>query len=327
MSEVKFDVLGIGNAIVDVLSMCDDALIEKLAVRKGTMFLIDEDRAEELYNLMGPAAEVSGGAAANTLAGLASLGGKAAFVGKVRDDQLGKIFTHDMRATGVHFETVAANSGPATARCLIFVTPDAQRTMNTYIGACARISNDDIDPQLVKDSAMTFVEGYMWNDPSSKSAIRHAMKIAKEAGRQIGFSPSDVFCIENHHAEMLELVGESDVVFANEAETKALYGVKTFEEAAEAIRGKCKVAVITRGENGSVVVTATETIAVPAAPIRELVDTTGAGDLYASGFLYGYLRGWSLKACAELGGKCAGEIIQHMGARTQKPLSQFVKAA
>ena len=327
MSNAKYDVLGIGNAIVDVLSMCDDALIEKLGVRKGTMFLIDEDRAEELYSLMGPAAEVSGGAAANTLAGLASLGGKAAFVGKVRDDQLGKIFTHDMRATGVSYETSAATAGPATARCLIFVTPDAQRTMNTYIGACARISEEDIDAAVVKDSAITFVEGYMWNDPSSKKAIRHAMKIAKDAGREIAFSPSDVFCIENHHQEMLELVEESDVVFANEAETMALYGAKTIEEAIEAIRGKCKIAVVTRGEKGSVVVTKDETVSVPAAPIRELVDTTGAGDLYASGFLFGLNRGWGLKECAELGSKCAAEIIQHMGARTQKPLSQFVKAA
>lgn len=327
MKETKYDVLGIGNAIVDVLSVCDDALVNKLGLRKSTMILIDEARAEELYSLMGPAAEVSGGAAANTLAGLASLGGKAAFVGKVRNDQLGKIFTHDMRATGVHFDTVPATSGPATARCLIFVTPDAQRTMNTYIGACARIANEDIDPQLVRDSASLFVEGYMWNDASSKAAIRYAMKIAKEAGRQIVFSPSDVFCIENHHQEMLELVGESDIVFANEAETKALYGVTTFEAAADAIRNKCKIAVVTRGEHGSVVVTKEGNISVPAAPIHELVDTTGAGDLYASGFLYGYLRGWDLKACAELGGKCAAEIIQHMGARTMKPLSLFVKAA
>lgn len=327
MNTAKFDILAIGNAIVDVLSICDDELVDRLNMRKGTMFLIDEARAEELYRLMGPAKEVSGGAAANTLAGMASLGAKAAFVGKVRDDQLGKIFTHDMRATGVHFETACAMTGPATARCLIFVTPDAQRTMNTYIGACARIDDSDIDEQLVKDSTLTFVEGYMWNDPSSKSAIRKAMKIGQQAGRQIAFSPSDVFCIENHHAEMLELVGSSDVVFANEEEVKTLYGKSTFDEAREAIRSKCKVAVLTRGEQGSVVVTANETVAVPAAPIGRLVDTTGAGDLYASGFLYGYLRGWSHKESAELASRCAAEVIQHMGARVQKPLSDLVKAA
>lgn len=327
MSDWKYDVIGIGNAIVDVLSVCDDALVDKLGMRKGTMFLIDEDRAEELYSLMGPAKEVSGGAVANSLAGLASLGGTAAFVGKVRDDQLGKIFTHDMRATGVHFDTQPATEGPATARCLIFVTPDAQRTMNTYIGACVRITEDDIDPQLVKDSASLFVEGYMWNDPHSKQAIRYGMEISKQAGRKIVFSPSDVFCIENHHQEMLDLVEQSDVVFANEEETKALYGKETYDEAQEAIRGRCHVAVITRGEKGCVVVTKEETVVVPAAPVGEVVDTTGAGDLFAAGFLYGYLRDWDLRECAKLGAQCAGEIIQHMGARTMKPLKQFVKAA
>lgn len=327
MSNHQYDVIGIGNAIVDVLSVCDDALIEKLGLRKSTMVLIDEARAEDLYGLMGPAKEVSGGAVANTLAGLASLGGSAAFVGKVRDDQLGSIFTHDMRATGVHFSTPPATEGPATARCLIFVTPDAQRTMNTFIGACARITETDIDTALVQDSALLFVEGYMWNDPHSKQAIRSGMKVAQEAGRKIAFSPSDVFCIENHHQEMLELVDVSDVVFANEEETKTLYGANSYEEAEAAIRGRCNVAVITRGAQGSVVVTKDDTIAVPAAPVRDVVDTTGAGDLYASGFLYGYTRGWPLAECAKLGGKCAAEIIQHMGARTMKPLSEFIHAA
>ncbi|MGB1539480.1 MAG: adenosine kinase [Rickettsiales bacterium] len=327
MSNAKYDVVAIGNAIVDVLSMCDDALIEKLGLRKGTMILIDEDRAEELYELMGPATECSGGAAANTLAGLASLGGRAAFVGKVRNDTLGHIFTHDMRATGVYFDTPHAEAGKATARCLIFVTPDAQRTMNTYIGACATLPEQDIDAQLIADSALLMVEGYMWNDPTTKAAIRRAMEIAKAADRQIAFSPSDVFCIENHHQEMLELVEESDVVFANEMEAKTLYGVETFEEAAEAIRGKCKLAVITRGELGSVVITPEHTVAVSAAPVHEVVDTTGAGDLFASGFLYGYLRGWEPAKCAELGSQCSAEIIQHMGARTLKPLSRFVNAA
>ena len=326
MTQHKYDILGIGNAIVDVLSFSDDAFIRDFGLRKGTMILIDEDRAEELYTHMGPAKEVSGGAAANTLAGMASLGGRAAFVGKVSYDQLGNIFTHDMRSTGVQFDTTPATNGPTTARCLIFVTPDAQRTMNTFIGACARIDNSDIDPQMVRDSAVLFVEGYMWNDPSSKKAIRYAMEIAKEAGNKIAFSPSDVFCIENHHPEMLELVENSDIVFCNEEEAKSLYGVDNFDEAQEKIRGKCHMAVITRGADGCVVVTPDNTVVVAAAPVHEVVDTTGAGDLFAAGFLHGFLRDWSHESCAALGSKCAAEIIQHIGARTMKPLTGLLAA-
>lgn len=322
----QYDVLGIGNAIVDVLSFSKDEFINEFGLRKGTMILIDEERADELYRHMGPATEVSGGSAANTLAGIASLGGAASFIGKVRDDQLGKIFTHDMRATGVHFDTPHATSGKATARCLIFVTPDAQRTMNTYIGACTGLSEADIIPEQVRAAAVTYVEGYMYCDDQTKAAIRKAVRIAKEAGRQVAFTPSDIFCIENHHQDFLDLINECDLVFANEDEVKCLYGVSSFEEAVEAIRGKCRTAVVTRSEQGSVVVTAESTVAVPAAPVREVVDTTGAGDLYAAGFLHGYLRGWSHEQCASLGGRCAAEIIQHMGARTMKPLSNLVAA-
>lgn len=327
MTELKYDVLGIGNAIVDVLSFSSDAFIDEFGLRKGTMILIDEARAEQLYSHMGPAAEVSGGSAANTLAGIASLGGRATFIGKVRNDQLGNIFTHDMRATGVNYTTPPATSGKATARCLIFVTPDAQRTMNTFIGACSTLDDADVIEEEVAASAITYIEGYMWYEPQTKEAIRKAMRLAKKHGRQVAFTPSDVFCIENHHQEFLDLIGECDLVFANEDEVMTLYSVATFEEAVDAIRGKCKTAVITRSEKGSVVVTATETVAVPAAPVAKVVDTTGAGDLYAAGFMYGYLRGWDMKACAELGGKCAAKIIQHMGARTLKPLSDLVEAA
>lgn len=322
----QYDVLGIGNAIVDVLSFSKEDFITEFGLRKGTMILIDEDRAEELYKHMGPATEVSGGSAANTLAGVASLGGSASFIGKVRDDQLGRIFTHDMRATGVHFDTPHATEGKATARCLIFVTPDAQRTMNTYIGACTGLSEADIIKEQVEAAAITYIEGYMYCDDQTKAAIRKAVQIAKDAGRKIAFTPSDIFCIENHHQDFLDLISDCDLVFANEDEVKCLYGANSFEEAAEAIRGKCKTAVITRSEKGSVVVTADDTVAVPAAPVREVVDTTGAGDLYAAGFLHGYLRGWSAADCAALGGKCAAEIIQHMGARTMKPLSGLIAA-
>lgn len=326
MSTYQYDVLGIGNAIVDVLSFSKEEFITEFNLRKGTMILIDEERAEELYKHMGPATEVSGGSAANTLAGIASLGGAASFIGKVRDDQLGRIFTHDMRATGVHFDTPHATSGKATARCLIFVTPDAQRTMNTYIGACTGLSEADIIPEQVRASAITYVEGYMYCDAQTKAAIRKAVRIAKEAGRQVAFTPSDIFCIENHHQDFLDLIGDCDLVFANEDEVKCLYGAKDFDEAVAAIRGKCRTAVVTRSEKGSVVVTAEDTVAVPAAPVREVLDTTGAGDLYAAGFLHGYQRGWSHEQCAQLAGKCAAEIIQHMGARTMKPLSTLVAA-
>lgn len=327
MTDVKYDVLGIGNAIVDVLSFSDDKFIDDFGLRKSTMILIDEERADVLYKNMGPAAEVSGGSAANTLAGIASLGGTAAFIGKVRNDQLGNIFTHDMRATGVHYTTPPATEGKATARCLIFVTPDAQRTMNTYIGACSTLDDSDVVEEEIAAAAITYIEGYMWYEPSTKDAIRKAMRLAKKHGRKVAFTPSDVFCIENHHQEFLDLIQDCDLVFANEEEVKTLYKKDSFEEAAEAIRGICDIAVITRSEKGSVIVTAQETIAVPAAPVAKVVDTTGAGDLYAAGFMYGLQRGWDLKACAELGGKCAAKIIQHMGARTLKPLSDLVEAA
>lgn len=325
MTTHTYDVLGIGNAIVDVLSFSKDDFIDAFGLRKGTMILINEARAEELYRHMGPATEVSGGSAANTLAAIASLGGSASFIGKVRNDQLGTIFTHDMRATGVHFNTPHAYEGPSTARCLIFVTPDAQRTMNTFIGACTGLTEADIIEDHVNASAIVYVEGYMYCNPQTKAAIRKAVRVAKAAGRQVAFTPSDVFCIENHHQDFLDLISDCDLVFANEEEVKSLYGASNFEEAAEAIRGKCGTAVITRSEKGSVVVSTDATVAVPAAPVREVLDTTGAGDLYAAGFLHGYLRGWNYQDCAQLGGRCAAEIIQHMGARTMKPLSNLLE--
>lgn len=327
MTETRFDVVGIGNAIVDVLSFSEDALLDKFNLRKGTMILIDEERAEQLYREMGPATECSGGAVANTMAGLVSLGGTAAFMGTVRDDQLGTIFTHDLRAVGVHYDTSPATEGKSTARCLIFVTPDAQRTMNTYIGACALLSPSKIDEGVIAASAMTFIEGYMWYEEETKLALRKSMELARKYNREIVFSLCDVFCVENRREDFLNLTKASDIVFANEAEIKSLYETATFEEAVSAVRGQCRIAVLTRSEKGSVVVTADETITVPATKVEDVVDTTGAGDLYSAGFLYGYARGWPLAECAELGGKCAAQVIQHMGARVMKPLSQLVEAA
>lgn len=323
-----FDVAGIGNAIVDVLSYCDDALVRSQGMMKGTMTLIDEQRAEDLYHMMGHATECSGGSAANTMAGLSSLGGRAAFIGKVYDDQLGKIFRHDLNGVGVYFTTPAATSGRATGRCLIFVTPDAQRTMNTYIGACAQIRDEDIDPAIVEKALVTYVEGYLWDEPETKQALRKAMTLAKGAGRKVAMTLSDVFCVERHRQDFLELLdGQIDILFANEAELMALFQTADFDAAVAAVQGRCEVAAVTRSEKGSLLVTAEEQTKIAAKPIRELVDTTGAGDLYASGFLYGYTRGYSLERCGEIASLAAADIIQHLGARPLKPLRHLLPQA
>lgn len=325
---VLFDVAGIGNAIVDVLSYCDDALVRSQGMMKGTMTLIDEQRAEDLYHMMGQATECSGGSAANTMAGISSLGGRAAFIGKVYDDQLGKIFRHDLNGVGVYFNTPAATQGRATGRCLIFVTPDAQRTMNTYIGACAQIRDEDIDPAIVEKALVTYVEGYLWDEPETKQALRKAMTLAKGAERKVAMTLSDVFCVERHRQDFLELLnGQIDILFANEAEVMALFQKSTVEEAIAELQGKCEIAAITRSEKGSVLVTKEEQIKVAPKPIRELVDTTGAGDLYASGFLYGYTRGYSLERCGEIASLAAADIIQHLGARPLKPLRNLLPQA
>lgn len=329
MTESKhYDVVGIGNAIVDVLASAEDIFLAEQGLHKASMALIDEERAEGLYQMMGPGTECSGGSAANTLAGLASLGGSAAFIGKVRDDQLGTIFRHDMRAVGVDFDTPAATSGPATARCLIFVTPDAQRTMNTFLGACTQVSQEDIDEQLIARAQVTYIEGYLWDAPAAKSAIRKALAAARASGRKLAFSLSDVFCVDRHRDEFLDLVqNHLDIVFANENELKSLYQTEDFAKAAKKIQGTCDVAVITRSEKGCVVVTREAIENVPGEKVAELVDTTGAGDLFASGFLYGFTRGWDLVACAKLGNRCAAEIIQQMGARSAESLGKLVAAA
>src|SRR5712671_5456553 len=301
-----FDVLGIGNAIVDVISRADEAFLGQHGLVKGSMMLIDEARAETLYAAMGPGIEVSGGSCGNTMAGIASFGGKGAYIGKVRDDQLGAVFGHDLKATGVSFETERANAGPATARCLILVTPDAQRTMNTYLGACTGLGPNDIDTKVIGSAQVTYVEGYLWDPPEAKKAVLKAFDAAHAAGRQVSITLSDSFCVDRYRAEFRALIRDKvDILFANEAEIKSLYQVASFDQALAAARAENKICALTRSEKGSIIVKGSETHAVPAAPVAKVLDTTGAGDLYASGFLYGYTHGKSLAECARLGGIAA----------------------
>lgn len=319
-----YDVCGIGSAIVDVLASTSDGFIHEHGLLKGNMQLIDEQRAEFLYGFMTDAKECAGGSAANTIAGIASLGGMPAFMGKVKQDVLGEIFRYDMRTIGVHFDTPANVKGKATARCYIFVTPDAQRTMNTYLGACSELGVDDINDAVVAHSKVTYVEGYLWDLPHAKEAIRKALKIAKMKNRKVAFSLSDVFCIERHREEFLSLLSEIDILFANENEAISLMRAGGFAEAREALRGKCPIIALTRSEKGSVILAGKELITVPAQKQLKVIDTTGAGDLYASGFLYGFTQGWELKKCAELATKCASFIIQQIGARPAAPLNNLI---
>ncbi|TNE39374.1 MAG: adenosine kinase [Alphaproteobacteria bacterium] len=316
MTELKFDTTCIGNAIVDVIGQTDDAFLKSENLTKNAMALIDMDRAEDLYGKMTTAIEMSGGSAGNTAAGIASLGGKCAYVGKVRDDQLGDIFTHDIRAIGVTFETVKSTSGPATARSLILVTPDAHRTMNTYLGACIELGPDDIDPDMIAASKVTYMEGYLWDPQSGKDAFRKAAKIAHEARREVSLTLSDSFCVDRYREEFREFIdGGVDILFANEDEVKSLYETDDFDAALEAVKGHVKIACLTRSEKGSVIVTATESHKIDAIPGVNVVDTTGAGDLFASGFLYGYTNGYSLADSGRLGAIAAAEVISHYGAR------------
>lgn len=321
----KYDVTGIGNAIVDVLSFVEDDFLHKNQLTKGSMLLVDEARSKQLYAQMGQATECSGGSVANSLAGLASLGARTAFIGKVKNDQLGSIFTHDMRTVGVHFECKPASDGPSTANCLVCVTPDAQRTMATYIGACSNVAEPDIDEQAINESAVLYIEGYLWDTEHAKAAIRKAMKLARGAGRKVAFTLSDTFCVDRHRAEFLEMIASDiDILFANEAEAKALYETADINEALGKIRGACETVAVTRSEKGSVILTENEAHDAPAQTVHRVIDTTGAGDLYASGFLFGLTRGWDMGSCAMLGNCCAAEIIQQVGARSLRPLRELV---
>ncbi len=321
---MEYDVLGIGNAIVDVLALAEEAFIAAEVLTKGTMQLIDTARAEQLYARMNPGVEVSGGSAANTMVGVASLGGKAAFVGKVADDPLGDIFRHDMNASGVHFATAPALGELPTGRCLILVTPDAERTMNTYLGAAGLLTQSDIDPVLVRAAKVTYLEGYRFDLPETKAAFFRAANLAREAGRKVGLSLSDRFCVEGHRAEFLDLIETHvDILFANEPEINALYETD-FGHARETVREKVTVACLTRGAAGSVIISGADTIEVAAGRADRVVDTTGAGDLYAAGFLYGFTRDLPLAECGRIAAIAAAEIVSHVGPRPEVVLADLI---
>ncbi len=325
MTQASLDVVGIGNAIVDVIARADEAFLERQGLVKGTMALIDAERADALYRIMGPGIEASGGSAGNTMAAIASLGGKGAYIGKVRDDLLGEVYRHDMTAQGVRFDTPAAAGGPATARCLILVTPDGQRTLNTYLGACVGLGPDDIDPALIAAAQVTYLEGYLFDPPQAQEAFRKAAAAAHAAGRLVALSLSDPFCVDRHRAAFRDLVdGHIDILFANEIEICSLYETKEFAAAAAAVRGHVAIAALTRSAQGSVILGDGAEHHVAAAPVARVVDTTGAGDLYAGGFLHGLTRGLPLPICGRIGSLCAAEIISHVGARPECDLSELV---
>ncbi|WP_294330632.1 adenosine kinase [uncultured Sphingomonas sp.] len=329
MTNPSYDVVAIGNAIVDILAQADDAFIESIGVPKGSMQLMfSPEEADALYAKMGPGREVSGGSAANTVAGIAALGGKAAFIGQVADDQLGTVFAHDIRAAGVHFDTAVRPGQPTTARCLIFVTPDGQRTMNTFLGASQFLPASALDEQLIGNGAILYLEGYLWDPEEPRAAMRKAIEIARAAGRKVAFTLSDVFCISRHGDDFRQLIADGliDILFANEAELLALCGHEDFEAAVQHIHGKVPLLVVTRSEKGAIALQGDERVEVSAEPIGALVDTTGAGDMFAAGFLHGQAQGRGLKESLQLGAICAAEIIQHYGARAEKDLKALAAA-
>jgi sugar/nucleoside kinase (ribokinase family) len=330
MPEQSLDVVAVGSAIVDVLAHADEAFLERHGMTKGSMQLITPELATAIYDDMPPAVETSGGSAANTVAGVASLGGRPGFIGRVADDVLGEVFTHDLRAAGVHYEPleVAADGEHGTGRCLILVTSDAQRTMNTYLGVASLLSPKDIDLDLVTRAQVVFCEGYLWDLPDAKEGIRQAMDAARAAGVKVAFTLSDSFCVDRHRAEFLELAEHRvDILFANEAELLSLYEVDSWNEAADRVAGHCEIACLTRSEKGSVIITAGgERIQIAVHHIGDVVDTTGAGDLYAAGFLYAFTHGYDLAAAGRLGSLAAGEVISHMGPRPEAPLRELAAA-
>jgi sugar/nucleoside kinase (ribokinase family) len=325
----RYDVLCIGNAIVDIIASTEDDFIYDNGIIKGAMNLIDAERAELLYSRMGPATEASGGSAGNTAAGIAGFGGKVGYFGKVSDDYFGDLYTRDIRAKGVDFDTKPLAGNPPTARSMIFVTPDGERSMNTYLGACVELGPQDVEPEKTH-AKVTYFEGYLWDPPRAKDAIRLAARLTHEAGGEVAMTLSDPFCVDRYRDEFLDLMrsGTVDIVFANQHELLSLYQTADFNTAIEAIRKDCRIAAVTRSAEGSVILRGNETVPIKAVPIRELVDTTGAGDLYAAGFLYGYTSGRDLSVCGELGSLAAGLVIQQIGPRPRENLHEAaVKAA
>lgn len=323
----RFDVLTVGNAIVDIIARCNDQFLIDNKITKAAMNLIDAERAELLYSRMGPALEASGGSAGNTAAGVANFGGKAAYFGKVAEDQLGEIFAHDIRAQGVHYQTKAKGTFPPTARSMIFVTEDGERSMNTYLGACVELGPEDVEEDVVADAKVTYFEGYLWDPPRAKEAIRECARIAHANGREMSMTLSDSFCVGRYRDEFLDLMrsGTVDIVFANRDEALSLYETDDFEKALTAIAADCKIAAVTTGKDGAVIVRGNERYVVDAHPIDERVDTTGAGDLFAAGFLFGYTQGRTLEDCAKLGNLAAAIVIEQIGPRPLRSLSDAAK--
>ena len=323
MADKTFDVVGIGNAIVDIIARCDEGFLSKHGLAKGSMRLIDADEANRLYSAMGPAVERSGGSVANAIAGLASFGARCGFIGRVAADQFGGIFRHDIRSLGVHYDTLPASDGAPTARCLILVTPDGERTMNTFLGASVDFRPEDLDLDLIGNAKVVYLEGYLFDRDAAKAAFREAARAAKEAGAKVALTLSDAFCVDRHRDDFRALVRHgADIVFANEKEITSLYQVNSFEEAADAAMNDCEMAVLTRSEAGSVVVAGGEAIEIEAEKAR-VVDLTGAGDLYSAGFLYGLTHGASLRECGRLGSLAAAEAISHIGARPEISLQKL----
>jgi sugar/nucleoside kinase (ribokinase family) len=327
-SPAPIDVLGLGNAIVDVIAEADDDLLDRLALARGTMTLLEEARMRELYGAMGPALEMSGGSCANTMAALAALGADVAYIGKVQRDQLGEIFGHDIRSIGVQFTTPPLKGGPATARCLVFVTPDAQRTMGTYLGACVELGPDDVDEAEVAAAGITYLEGYLWDRPGAKAACLKAAEIAHRHGRRVALTLSDPFCVDRWREEFRDLIDRHvDILIANEAEITSLYETGDFERAVREAARHCGFAALTRSAAGSVIATGADVHRVAAAPVARVVDSTGAGDLYAAGLLYGLTHDFAPAACGRLGSLAAARILQQLGARAEHPLRPLVAEA
>jgi sugar/nucleoside kinase (ribokinase family) len=327
MTTAKYDVLGIGNAIFDVLVQTDEGFLASHGMTKGGMALIDEARAPAIYRDMGPATKMSGGSAANTIVGVASLGARTAYVGKVRDDEVGRLYSHDIRAAQVAFDTKAASGGPATGCSYILVTPDGERTMNTFLGAAQELMPADIEPSQIEAASIVYLEGYLWDPKSAKEAFVKAATIAHGAGRQVALTLSDAFCVDRYRDEFVDLMrkGTVDLIFANEAELHSLYQTSDFDTALKQLQKDIKLGIVTRSEKGCVVASKDGVISVPAFPIQKMVDTTGAGDLFAAGFLFGLVRNAGLESCGKLGALAAAEVIQHIGARPQVSLKQLAQ--
>lgn len=326
MTSARYDVIGIGNAIVDIIGRCDESFLAEIGAPKASMRLIDADEIKKIYAAMGPTVEISGGSAANTIAGIASFGGKGAFIGTVADDEFGRIFTHDIRSVGVEFTASAISNDAPTSRSLILVTPDGERTMNTFLGVSTKLGESHLNLELIRESSILYLEGYLFDEPEAKRAFRLALKTAKDLGRKVALTLSDGFCVDRHRDEFLTLIRSGiDILFANETEIKSLYQTESFDLAADLARNDAALAVLTRSGKGSLIFSGDRAIPILPEPVSEVVDTTGAGDLYAAGFLYGYSRGMSLEVCGRLASLAASEIISHIGARPDIPLVEFAQ--